>query len=121
MESGLNDGICVPMLLSPAGGSGFIAASVLLHGLTAAPLAGRMARWWESHPRGEAPLQSGQVTDVPWRQPLRPTRPRDGSAQERPSSRSAIRSPTTTAGTFVFARGTTGINEQSATVSRSRP
>ncbi len=32
-----------------------IALSVLLHGLTAAPLAGRYARWWAAHPPEERP------------------------------------------------------------------
>lgn len=45
-----------------------IGLSVLLHGLTAAPLAGRYARWFESHPRGEAQLlESRSVTQVRWR------------------------------------------------------
>jgi NhaP-type Na+/H+ or K+/H+ antiporter len=33
-----------------------IGLSVLAHGLTAAPLASRYARWYESHPRGEPPV-----------------------------------------------------------------
>jgi sodium/hydrogen antiporter len=45
-----------------------IGLSVLLHGLTAAPLAGRYARWYESHPRGNEPrLESGEVTRQRWR------------------------------------------------------
>jgi NhaP-type Na+/H+ or K+/H+ antiporter len=37
-----------------------VGLSVLAHGLTAAPLAGRYARWYESHPREEAPpMESG--------------------------------------------------------------
>ena len=45
-----------------------IALSVLLHGLTAAPLANRYAAWFEAHRKGEEPrLESGEVTDQPWR------------------------------------------------------
>jgi NhaP-type Na+/H+ or K+/H+ antiporter len=45
-----------------------IALSVLLHGLTAAPLANRYAAWFESHPVGDEPkLESGDVTHQPWR------------------------------------------------------
>ena len=33
-----------------------VGLSVLLHGLTAAPLAERYARWFESHPKGGAPV-----------------------------------------------------------------
>ena len=33
-----------------------VGASVLAHGLSAAPLAGRYARWFERHPRDKAPL-----------------------------------------------------------------
>ena len=32
-----------------------VGLSVFAHGLTAAPLADRYARWYEQHPRGEAP------------------------------------------------------------------
>jgi sodium/hydrogen antiporter len=32
-----------------------VGLSVLAHGLTAAPLAGRYARWYERHPRDQAP------------------------------------------------------------------
>ena len=45
-----------------------IGLSVLLHGVTASPLADRYATWFESHPRGEAPeLESGEVTHQRWR------------------------------------------------------
>jgi NhaP-type Na+/H+ or K+/H+ antiporter len=45
-----------------------IGLSVLVHGLTAAPLADRYARWFESHPRGKEPqLESGKVTAQRWR------------------------------------------------------
>lgn len=42
-----------------------IGLSVLLHGLSAVPLANRYARWFESHPKGQAPrLESGPATEV---------------------------------------------------------
>ena len=38
-----------------------VGLSVLLHGLSAAPLADRYARWFESHPKGREPtLESGR-------------------------------------------------------------
>ena len=47
-----------------------VGLSVLLHGLTAAPLAERYARWFESHPKGGAPVVEGSpATDVRWRHP----------------------------------------------------
>jgi sodium/hydrogen antiporter len=47
-----------------------VGLSVLLHGLTAAPLAERYARWFESHPSGGAPVpEGGPATDVRWRHP----------------------------------------------------
>ena len=45
-----------------------VGLSVLAHGLTAAPLAGRYARWYEQHPRGKAPPMESAPAD--------PTRPR---------------------------------------------
>lgn len=42
-----------------------IGLSVLAHGLSAAPLAERYARWFEASPR--SPLESTAVRDVPWR------------------------------------------------------
>jgi NhaP-type Na+/H+ or K+/H+ antiporter len=45
-----------------------IALSVLLHGLTAAPLAGRYAAWFAAHPRDEAPAFEAA--------PVAPIRPR---------------------------------------------
>ena len=54
-----------------------IGLSVLLHGVTASPLADRYATWFESHPRGEAPeLESGEVTHQRWRRtaPRQPDR-----------------------------------------------
>jgi NhaP-type Na+/H+ or K+/H+ antiporter len=45
-----------------------IGLSVLAHGLSAAPLARRYARWYESHPREARPeLEACPVTDVRWR------------------------------------------------------
>jgi NhaP-type Na+/H+ or K+/H+ antiporter len=45
-----------------------IGLSVLLHGLTAAPLARRYARWYEAHPRaGTLPVESGTAQRVRWR------------------------------------------------------
>src|SRR5215211_6020866 len=45
-----------------------IGLSVLAHGLTAAPLAGRYASWFESHPRDALPsLEGAEVPDVRWR------------------------------------------------------
>jgi sodium/hydrogen antiporter len=47
-----------------------IGLSVLLHGLTAAPLARRYARWYAAHPRrGTLPVESGAALDVRWRTP----------------------------------------------------
>ena len=48
-----------------------IGLSVLLHGLTAAPLAVRYSRWYSRHPQRHAlPVESEEVAHVPWR--LRP-------------------------------------------------
>ncbi len=41
-----------------------VGLSVLAHGLSAAPLAGRYARWYEQHPRDKAPPMESAVTDV---------------------------------------------------------
>jgi NhaP-type Na+/H+ or K+/H+ antiporter len=41
-----------------------IGLSVVLHGLTAAPLAGRYADWYAAHPRPEGPEPA---REVPWR------------------------------------------------------
>jgi NhaP-type Na+/H+ or K+/H+ antiporter len=47
-----------------------IGLSVLVHGLTAAPLAGRYAAWFEAHPRNALPqLESRSATHVRWRTP----------------------------------------------------
>ncbi|HUK94224.1 MAG TPA: cation:proton antiporter [Gaiellaceae bacterium] len=44
-----------------------IGLSVLLHGLTAAPLAGRYARWFKRHPRETPSPLEAPVTEVRWR------------------------------------------------------
>lgn len=41
-----------------------VGLSVLAHGLTAAPLAGRYARWYEQHPRDKAPPMESAPTAV---------------------------------------------------------
>jgi sodium/hydrogen antiporter len=50
-----------------------VGLSVFAHGLTAAPLANRYARWYEQHPRDKAPPMESAPTDV--------TRPRGPAAQ----------------------------------------
>jgi sodium/hydrogen antiporter len=53
-----------------------IGLSVLLHGLTAAPLANRYARWFAEHPRPETlPVESGGAREVRWRLPDRAPSP----------------------------------------------
>jgi NhaP-type Na+/H+ or K+/H+ antiporter len=48
-----------------------IGLSVLAHGVTAAPLAERYARWFEAHPRGTlSPLESAGATGQRWRYPI---------------------------------------------------
>ena len=41
-----------------------VGLSVFAHGLSAAPLAGRYARWFEQHPRDKAPPMESAPTDV---------------------------------------------------------
>jgi sodium/hydrogen antiporter len=41
-----------------------VGLSVFAHGLSAAPLAGRYARWYESHPRGMAPPMESAPAEV---------------------------------------------------------
>jgi NhaP-type Na+/H+ or K+/H+ antiporter len=49
-----------------------IGLSVLLHGLTAAPLAGRYAAWFSAHAAGQAPVMESAPAKVPRvRGPLR--------------------------------------------------
>jgi len=53
-----------------------IGLSVLLHGLTAAPLAARYAHWFESHPRGKEPqLENRSATHQRWRRSAVPFAP----------------------------------------------
>jgi sodium/hydrogen antiporter len=64
-----------------------VGLSVFAHGVSAAPLARRYARWYEQHPRGEAPPMESVPTDV--------TRARGpaGQATEAPATSSALRHP----------------------------
>ena len=57
-----------------------VGLSVFAHGLSAAPLADRCARWYEQHPRDDAPPMESAPTDV--------TRAR-GPATERPNETAA--------------------------------
>ena len=41
-----------------------VGLSVFAHGLTAAPLAGRYARWYQQHPRDDAPPLESAPTAV---------------------------------------------------------
>ena len=41
-----------------------VGLSVFAHGLTAAPLADRYARWYEQHPRDKRPPMESAPTDV---------------------------------------------------------
>ena len=41
-----------------------VGLSVFAHGLSAAPLAGRYARWYERHPRDQAPPMESAPADV---------------------------------------------------------
>ena len=41
-----------------------VGLSVFAHGLSAAPLAGRYARWYERHPRDDAPPMEGGPAEV---------------------------------------------------------
>jgi sodium/hydrogen antiporter len=41
-----------------------VGLSVLAHGLTAAPLAGRYARWYERHPKHKAPPMESASSEV---------------------------------------------------------
>jgi NhaP-type Na+/H+ or K+/H+ antiporter len=51
-----------------------IAISVYVHGLTARPLTDRYVRWYESHPREQAPaMESAPATELRWRKPRTPS------------------------------------------------
>jgi sodium/hydrogen antiporter len=41
-----------------------VGLSVFAHGLSAAPLVGRYARWYEQHPRDKAPPLESAPTDM---------------------------------------------------------
>jgi NhaP-type Na+/H+ or K+/H+ antiporter len=60
-----------------------VGLSVLAHGLTAAQLADRYARWYEQHPREKAPPMESAPADV--------TRPRGPAGP--PTSHSALNPP----------------------------
>ena len=53
-----------------------VGLSVFAHGLTAAPLAARYARWYEQHPRDKAPPMESAPTDVTLPRPPRSQSPR---------------------------------------------
>ena len=53
-----------------------VGLSVFAHGLTAAPLAARYARWYEQHPRDKAPPMESAPTDVTRPRPPRSQLPR---------------------------------------------
>jgi NhaP-type Na+/H+ or K+/H+ antiporter len=58
-----------------------VGLSVLAHGLTAAPLANRYARWYEQHPREKHPPMESAPAEVPRpRGPLAPARERTPSS-----------------------------------------
>ena len=60
-----------------------IGLSVLVHGLTAAPLAGRYAAWYETHPRDSLPqLESRSAIPVRWRAAAAPAPGSHGGAPE---------------------------------------
>ena len=54
--------------------SATVLASVFLHGLTAVPLAGRYASWYDAHPRQSTLMESGGVYPHPykWNRPRPP-------------------------------------------------
>ena len=62
-----------------------VGLSVFAHGLSAAPLANRYARWYQQHPRDEPPPMESAPTDL--------TRPRGPAAQTWPPRRSGIDRP----------------------------
>ena len=71
-----------------------VGLSVLLHGLTAAPLADRYAAWYESHPRdGRPTLESRGTTHVRWRTPPATPPPADPAESPRPAPRRPGRLP----------------------------
>ncbi len=67
-----------------------VGLSVLAHGLTAAPLAGRYARWYEQHPRDQRPPMESAPTEV--------TRPRVTVGQRTFASGDSDGTPTSAPG-----------------------
>jgi sodium/hydrogen antiporter len=67
-----------------------VGLSVLAHGLTAAPLADRYARWYEHHPREQAPAMESAPAEV--------TRPRGPGGHRRPQTDDRDPTPATAAG-----------------------
>jgi NhaP-type Na+/H+ or K+/H+ antiporter len=63
-----------------------VGLSVLAHGLTAAPLAGRYAGWYEQHPRAQAPPMESAVAEV--------TRPRGPAGHRTSVTTDGDRTPT---------------------------
>jgi hypothetical protein len=72
VASGLNDGICVPLLFAAVAvadvdseiSGGRRRPLGPRHGLTAAPLADSYARWYEQHPRAKAPPMESVPAEV---------------------------------------------------------
>jgi NhaP-type Na+/H+ or K+/H+ antiporter len=67
-----------------------VGLSVLAHGLTAAPLAGRYAGWYEQHPRAQAPPMESAVAEV--------TRPRGPAGHPTSGTSDGDRTPASAAG-----------------------
>jgi NhaP-type Na+/H+ or K+/H+ antiporter len=67
-----------------------VGLSVLAHGLTAAPLAGRYARWYEQHPRAQAPPMESAPAEV--------TRPRGPAGRPTSVTSAGDRTPTSAPG-----------------------
>lgn len=64
-----------------------VGLSVLVHGLTAAPLADRYARWYQQHPSGQAPpLESAPTDELRARGPASAHRSPDPGAAARSSA-----------------------------------
>jgi NhaP-type Na+/H+ or K+/H+ antiporter len=63
-----------------------VGLSVLAHGLTAAPLADRYARWYEQHPREQAPPMESLAAEV-----TRPRGPAHHAAEPAPGPGRALR------------------------------
>jgi NhaP-type Na+/H+ or K+/H+ antiporter len=75
-----------------------VGLSVLAHGLTAAPLADRYARWYQQHPSGNAPPMESAPVEVtrppgPARQPTEPSAAASAKGLPSESRHTAQRSP----------------------------